>query len=39
MVDCIIASVARRHGATLLAFDTDLATVIGVDLDDASLTP
>jgi predicted nucleic acid-binding protein len=36
LVDCMIAAVARRHEATLLACDTDLdrvARVIGVDLD------
>ena len=41
MVDCLIASVARRHDATLLAQDIDLsrvAQVAGVDLDQASLT-
>ena len=27
MVDCMIASVAHRHGATLLAHDVDLARV------------
>jgi predicted nucleic acid-binding protein len=40
MVDCMIASVARRHGATLLAHDADLSRVArvgGIDLDDASL--
>ncbi len=40
MVDCLIASVARRHEATLLAQDADLsrvARVVGVDLDRASL--
>ena len=40
MVDCMIASVARRHGATLLAHDRDLnsvAQVVGIALDDASL--
>ncbi len=40
MVDCMIASVAHRHGATLLAFDADLARVagvVGIELDDASL--
>jgi len=39
MVDCLIASVARRHGATLLAADADLtriAGVVGVALDGAS---
>jgi predicted nucleic acid-binding protein len=41
MVDCLIASVARRHDATLLAQDIDLsrvAQVVGIDLDQASLT-
>ena len=41
MVDCMIASVARRHGATLLAHDTDmtrLAEVVGIDMDEASIT-
>ena len=40
MVDCLIASVARRHDATLLAWDIDLsrvAQVVGIDLDRASL--
>lgn len=40
MVDCIIAAVAWRRRATLLAWDADLfrvADVIGIDLDDASL--
>ncbi|MHB8452821.1 MAG: type II toxin-antitoxin system VapC family toxin [Mycobacteriales bacterium] len=40
MVDCMIASVARRHGATLLAHDSDLAhvaKVVGIELDGASL--
>lgn len=40
MVDCMIASVALRHGATMLAADVDLsrvATVVGIDLDDASI--
>ena len=39
MVDCMIAAVASRHGATLLANDVDLdrvAAVIGIGLDDAS---
>ena len=39
MVDCMIASVALRHRATLLAADVDLgrvATIVGIDLDDAS---
>lgn len=41
MVDCLIASVAYRHQATLLAADRDLrhvAEVIGIDLDKASAT-
>ena len=40
MVDCMIASVAWRHGATLLAHDADLnrvAHVVGIDIDEASL--
>jgi len=39
MVDCMIAAVAWRHGATILAADVDLkrvAAVIGVQLDPAS---
>jgi predicted nucleic acid-binding protein len=39
MVDCLIASVARRQGATLLAHDADLARmseVVGIDLDEAT---
>jgi predicted nucleic acid-binding protein len=39
MVDCMIASVAQRHGATLLAHDADMtrvAQVVGIALDDAS---
>ncbi len=42
MVDCLIASVARRHQATLLAADNDLsrvARIVGIDLDDASIMP
>jgi predicted nucleic acid-binding protein len=41
MVDCLIASVARRHQATLLAQDADIsriARVVGIELDQASLT-
>jgi predicted nucleic acid-binding protein len=41
MVDCLIASVAYRHRATLLAADVDLsrvAGVVGIDLDPASIT-
>ncbi len=40
MVDCMIASVAHRYGATLLARDADLdrvARVVGIEMDDASL--
>lgn len=40
MVDCMIASVAWRRGAALLAHDADLdrvARVVGIDLDEASL--
>jgi predicted nucleic acid-binding protein len=40
MVDCMIASVAWRREATLLAHDSDMdrvARVIGIDLDEASL--
>jgi predicted nucleic acid-binding protein len=40
MVDCLIASVAWRRGATLLAHDADMdrvARVIGIELDEASL--
>jgi predicted nucleic acid-binding protein len=39
MIDCMIAAVARRHGAALLALDTDLtrvADIIGIELDDVS---
>jgi predicted nucleic acid-binding protein len=39
MVDCMIASVAHRHGATLLASDVDLtrvAGVVGITIDEAS---
>lgn len=41
MVDCLIASVALRHGATILAHDADLSRVgqtVGIALDPASLT-
>lgn len=40
MIDCMIAAVAWRRHATLLAHDADLdrvARVIGIDLDEASL--
>ncbi len=39
MVDCMIASVASRNGATLLAMDQDLvrvADVIGLAVDESS---
>ena len=39
MVDCLIASVALRHRATLLAADSVLsrvAGIVGIELDDAS---
>ena len=40
MLDCMIAAVAWRSDASLLAWDADLdrvASVVGIDLDDASL--
>ena len=40
MIDCMIASVAWRRGAALLAHDTDVcrvARVVGIDVDEASL--
>ena len=40
LIDCLIASVARRHQASLLAADTDLsrvARIVGIDLEDASI--
>ena len=40
MLDCMIAAVAWRRGATLLAHDADMdrvARVIAIELDDASL--
>jgi predicted nucleic acid-binding protein len=40
MVDCMIASVAWRREAAVLAYDADVdrvARVIGIQLDDASL--
>lgn len=40
MIDCMIASVAWRRGAALLAYDADLervARVVGIELDDSSL--
>jgi hypothetical protein len=39
LVDCMIAAVAFRHGASLLARDVDLvraADVVGIELDPAS---
>ena len=39
IVDCMIASVAMRHNATLLAADADLtrvAGVVGIVMDEAS---
>ncbi|MBA2730653.1 MAG: PIN domain nuclease [Euzebyaceae bacterium] len=39
MVDCMIASVAHRHGTTLLALDANLnrvADVMGIEMDEAS---
>lgn len=40
LIDCMIASVARRNRASLLAYDADLARVgkvVGVAMDSASL--
>jgi predicted nucleic acid-binding protein len=40
LIDCMIAAVAWRHGATLLAADNDLfrvAGVVGVTIDAAAL--
>lgn len=42
MIDFLIAAVAWRCGAALLAYDADLirvTRVIGIDLDEASLSP
>jgi predicted nucleic acid-binding protein len=42
MIDCMIAAVAWRADATLLAYDVDLdrvAGVMGIDRDAASLRP
>jgi predicted nucleic acid-binding protein len=39
MIDCMIAAVAHRNQATLLACDSDLehvASIVGIDLDEAS---
>lgn len=41
LIDCMIASVAQRTGAALLAHDADMcrvAKVIGIEMDDASLS-
>jgi len=41
MIDCMIASVARRHRATLLVADADfsrVARIVGIELDDSSIT-
>ncbi len=40
MIDCMIAAVAWRRGATLLSFDVDLdrvAQIVGIATDPASL--
>jgi len=40
LIDCMVAAVAWRHGATLLAQDVDLdrvAGVVGIPMDRASL--
>lgn len=42
MIDCMIAAVAWRHKATLLAYDSDMnrvARVIELEMDGASLRP
>jgi predicted nucleic acid-binding protein len=42
LIDCMIAAVAHRHGATLLAHDADMsrvADVAGITMDPASHTP
>jgi predicted nucleic acid-binding protein len=42
LVDCMIASVALRHGASVLAHDADLsriAPLVGLRLDQASSHP
>ncbi len=39
LIDCMIVSVAHRHGVALLALDADvnrIADVIGIELDEAS---
>ncbi len=40
LIDCMIAAVALRNDAALLAHDVDMnrvATVVGIQMDDASL--
>jgi predicted nucleic acid-binding protein len=42
LTDCLIAAIAWRGGDALLSYDVDLArvaSVVGIDLDDASLRP
>jgi predicted nucleic acid-binding protein len=42
LIDCMIASVALRHGAVVLAYDNDMnrvAEVVGLAMDDASIGP
>lgn len=42
LIDCMIAAVALRYGADLLAYDADLAriaTVVPLSLDEATLKP
>jgi predicted nucleic acid-binding protein len=42
LLDCMIAAVALRHGAALLAHDVDLtriAALVGVDVDEACTRP
>lgn len=39
LIDCLIAAVAWRNDATLLAYDIDLyrvATIVGIEMDPAS---
>lgn len=39
LIDCMVAAVAARHGATLLAADADLdriARVVGIPLDEGT---
>jgi predicted nucleic acid-binding protein len=41
MVDCMIASVAKRYAASLLAYDADLsriAQIVSIEMDAVSLT-